>query len=806
MPSVPPSANAKATLPTIFVVFGATGDLMQRKLVPALFHLFQKQMLPPLFRVVGFSRRDWNDEQFRGYVNDSTVSALTGAQEWQRFLSCCTFQQGNLEQRTGYDQLAKLLGRQDQQWKTCANKIFYLAVPPEFYKTVLTKLAESELTAPCSPEEGWTRVVVEKPFGKDLKTAEELDALLGKLFKEEQVYRLDHYLGKDTVRNILAFRFSNSFLEPAWDGRAIERITIRLWESIGVEGRGQFYDGIGALRDVGQNHLLQLLALFTMDNPGTFDADAIRHQRQKVLEALQIMTPKDVAANTMRGQYVGYGNEQGVAPDSKTETYFRIKTLLNLPRWEGVPIYFGSGKKLSESKAVISVTFRHPMPCLCPPAAGRHYRNILRYQVQPREGIAASFWVKKPGAGMELEEKDFAFDYQKAFGKEQFIDAYEKLVLDVIAGDQTLFVSTGEIMASWRFTDPITKTWMSGTPTLFTYPPHDRTLHDQMLPSDQHTERRQLGIIGLGKMGQGIALQLNEKGWPVVAYNRSPEKLAPVTSAGVIGVTSVQDLVAKLKSPRVVWLMVSAGQAVDDLLFGKDGLVSHLQRGDAVIDGGNSFFEDSIRRGKLLQKHGIRFMDIGVSGGPRGARHGACLMMGGDRDLFSELEPLLRDLALPGGYAFFGSAGSGHFVKMVHNGIEYGMMQAIAEGFATMKKSPFKLDLERVADLYNHGSVIESRLVGWLQSAYKLYGQDLAGVSGSVAHTGEGEWTVKTAKKFKVPVPIIKGSYDFRVQSKRKPSYTGKVSSVLRNQFGGHDIKSVKRKPKSAKLQGRRKK
>ena len=795
MPEKIPSISR--SVPTIFVVFGATGDLMEKKLVPALFHLYQKRMLPLLFRVVGFSRRDWNDEQFRSFIDSVAAPTLKSAPEWSQFLKILSFQQGYLEQRDGYDRLAKLLGRQDQEWKTCANKLFHLAVPPEFYKTVLTHLSESGLTIPCGPDEGWTRVIVEKPFGKDLQTAEELDGLLGRLFKEEQVYRLDHYLGKDTVRNILAFRFSNSFFEPAWSKAAIDHITIRQMETGSITGRGEFYDRNGALRDMGQNHLLQLLALFTMENPGAFDADAIRRERQKVLESLKILAPEEVSTHTLRGQYEGYRREAGVVPDSQTETYFRVKTFIQTPRWSGVPMYLESGKMLPEENAQVSVTFRHPMACFCPP--GKSYRNVMRYRIQPKEGIATSFWVKQPGPGMELEEKDFTFDYRAAFGKERFIDAYEKLLLDAIAGDQTLFVSTGEIMAGWRFTDSVIQAWLTGSPPLVFYSPAEPTVLKLPLPVDVRPQHRDLGFVGLGKMGANMVSRLSERGWHITAYNRSPEKLKTVESYGVRGVTTIAEFAAKLKPPRVVWVMVSAGKAVDDILFGPGGLAGVMEHGDIIVDGGNSFFEDSVRRGKELARRGIHFLDVGVSGGPGGARHGACLMIGGDPQVYARLEPLFNDLALPGGFLRAGDVGAGHFVKMVHNGIEYGMMQAIAEGFATLKASKYKLDLAQVADLYDNGSVVQSRLVGWLRQAYLQYGRDLDEVSGSVAHTGEGEWTVKTAKKLKVPVPIIKESFKFRVKSEKSPSYTGKVLSALRNQFGGHDIKSVKRKAKSAK-------
>jgi 6-phosphogluconate dehydrogenase len=355
----------------------------------------------------------------------------------------------------------------------------------------------------------------------------------------------------------------------------------------------------------------------------------------------------------------------------------------------------------------------------------------------------------------------------------------------------------------WHFVDPIVKGWAKGlvplrryapdseavvaeATTLLDPPPHDDDA--EKISTGRALARKEIGIFGLGKMGANVARQLHEKGWRVVASNRSPAPVEAIQKEGIEGVFSHADLVAQLKTPRIIWLMITAGKGNDDLLFGPDGIVKYLKKGDIVIDAANAFYEDSVRRAKLLKKHGIHFMDVGFSGGPGGARNGGSLMIGGEKEMFRRLEPLFRDLSVPGGYSYFGDAGAGHFVKMVHNGIEYGMMQSLAEGFAIMKKSPFKLDLEQVAEVYNRGSVIESKLVGWLGEAYKMYGQDLKTVSGSVAYTGEGEWTVKTGKKFKVSVPVIEDSFKFRVRSKKSPGYIGKVLSALRNRFGGHAI------------------
>lgn len=300
--------------------------------------------------------------------------------------------------------------------------------------------------------------------------------------------------------------------------------------------------------------------------------------------------------------------------------------------------------------------------------------------------------------------------------------------------------------------------------------------------------QKQIGIIGLGKMGQGIALQLLEKGWRVVGYNRSPEKTRALALRGMVGAYSIAELAHKIKPPRVIWVMVPAGGAVDAVLFGKNGLVRSMRRGDTIVDGGNSFFETTRARWKKVERAGVRFVDVGVSGGPRGARSGACLMVGGRARDFKRLEPLYKELAVKGGYAHFEGAGAGHFVKMVHNGIEYGMMQAIAEGFTVLKRAPYKIDLVRAAKVYNRGSVIESRLIGWLAEAFDQFGKNMQSVSGVVGATGEGEWTVKSAKKLGVAAPIIEGAVKFRAQSKNQPGYTGKILSALRHRFGGHGV------------------
>jgi 6-phosphogluconate dehydrogenase len=297
-----------------------------------------------------------------------------------------------------------------------------------------------------------------------------------------------------------------------------------------------------------------------------------------------------------------------------------------------------------------------------------------------------------------------------------------------------------------------------------------------------------LGYIGLGKMGYNMVELLLDKKYEVVAYNKSEEPVRRIAQRGAQPAGSIKEIVSALVPPRLVWIMVPY-HAVDAVL---KELAPLLAKGDVVIDGGNSPYKESIRRSKELEAGGVDFLDAGVSGGPAGARSGACIMVGGRKEVFLKFEALFRDLSVPGGYGYMGKTGAGHFVKMVHNGIEYGMMQALAEGFAVMKASDFGLELTRITDVYNHKSVIESRLVGWMQSAFVQYGEDLRDISGSAAQSGEGMWTVKAGQELGVPTPVIEAALDFRIQSQALPSYTGKLISAMRNQFGGHQVKEEK--------------
>jgi len=782
----------KFHIPTVFIILGATGDLMHKKIVPALFHLYKNQYLPKMFHVIGFSRRSWADTEFQSSLKEILLTHKE--KKFDRFVKLWSYHQGNFEDLGNYHSLAKKLGFYDKEWKVCANKLFYIAAPPQYYEEISQNLHRSGLTKPCSPEEGFTRVLIEKPFGKDQKTAENLEKLLSKLFKEEQIYRIDHYLAKEMLQNILNFRFSNTLFESSWSNQHIEKVRIQLWESIGVEKRGVFYDGIGALRDVGQNHLLQMLALVAMDHPGSFSVEAIRSKRVEILRTLILPKEKEIDNFTYRAQYDGYKKIKNVKPNSRTETYFKIRAFLNAPRWKGVPFILESGKRLGEARKEIIITFKHPEPCFCPPGSHHERKNRVVFQLEPEEGVFVDLWSKKPGLLFEVKGQKFQFLMREKQKRAQYVEEYEKLLLDSIRGDQTLFVRSDEVSEMWKFIDPISYAWEKNRVALKIYTPdtNKSIIESQFIDKSSKIVsmllpmKKEIGIIGLGKIGQGLVRQLIEKGWRVVGYNRSEEDTKKLSQEGLIGAYSIKELVHALKKPRIIWLSLPAGKVVDALLFGEQGISQFLNKGDVIIDGGNSFYKDSVRRAKELLKHGIDFIDVGLSGGPTGARYGASLMIGGNQPTFEKFEQLFFDVSVSGGYQFFKGYGAGHFVKMIHNGIEYGMMQAIAEGFSILKSSLYRLNLSAVSDIYNHGSVIESRLIEWLGNAFILHGESLDEVSGTVAHTGEGKWTIEAAKELKVKTQIIKEALNFRIRSEKNPSYTGKILSALREQFGGH--------------------
>ena len=445
--------------PLTIVIFGATGDLFQRKLAGALFDLHSKGVLPQKYEIVGFSRKPFSHDQFRAFIHNALAVRAPGKIiEPDEFVSHALYHQGDLTSAESYASLGAFLAERDREHGVCSDKLFHLAVPPNLYETVFTRLSASGLAIPCAPgllneEKAWSRVLVEKPFGNNEKEAARLDTLLGKLFEEEQIFRIDHYLAKEAMQNIISFRFSNGLFEPLWSKKHIERVEIRFDEKEDVSTRGSFYDGVGALRDVGQNHLLQMLALVATENPKALQAEPIRKARARVLKDVKVDF-----GSILRGQYEGYLSEKGVTLDSKIETYFKLRASIQNSRWRGVPFLLSSGKALKEAKVSILVFFK-PMPCLCPEAHKDAHQNVLTFSFSPKEEISVLFWAKRPGFDFQLEPKRLAFSFSEGVLEHKIPNAYERVLQDAIRGDQTLFASTEEVKQQWKIITPILAKW-----------------------------------------------------------------------------------------------------------------------------------------------------------------------------------------------------------------------------------------------------------------------------------------------------------------------------------------------------------
>ncbi len=480
--------NGEAGSPLVFIIFGATGDLMHRKLMPALYSLYQKKEISQNLFIVGVGRRELTQDQFRELMAVAVQERF--AQDfdlnvWGSLIDGMYYQQGYFEDPNLYDQLVQTLARFDETMKACVPRLFYLATPPSHYETILNHLHTSNLSEGCGHGTiGGTRVLIEKPFGKDLKTARKLDSLLASVFEEKQIYRIDHYLGRETVQNILAFRFANGIFEPTWNRQFIDHIQITLAEEVGIGSRGAFYDGVGALRDVVQNHMLQMLALIAMEQPKAFDPVYIRDARTRALQSIVSILPKHVSRLVVRGQYKGYKNEKHIDPMSTTETFVALKLTLSTKRWQGVPFYLATGKHLAKKAIEISIHYKKPKVCLAKPDPASQdtgpvclfnektvLRNVLVIRIQPGEGMSLRLMMKEPGFGMKLKPVHMKFSYDVAFSKIVRSDPYEKLLLDAIVGDQTLFARTDETMASWKLVTKILKGWSKYNPPLFVYEP-----------------------------------------------------------------------------------------------------------------------------------------------------------------------------------------------------------------------------------------------------------------------------------------------------------------------------------------------
>jgi len=491
---------ARIAGPSGLIIFGVTGDLAQKKLLPAVYDLSNRGLLPPSFSLVGFGRREWSNQEFIEIAKKSVSKhARTGFNEkvWNQLAEGFRFVSGNFDDEKAFQKLKEEVDSLDQMRGTAGNHAFYLSIPPADFPKVAKQLSASGL---ADSEAGqFRRVVIEKPFGSDLATAKELNDTIEEVFNPDSVFRIDHYLGKETVQNILAVRFANQMFEPLWNSKHIDHVQITMAEEIGIGSRAGYYDGIGAARDVIQNHLLQLLALTAMEEPNSFSAEDLRYEKEKVLAAVRI--PEDLSTHSARGQYAsgwqgaqqvsGYLQEPGMPKKSNTETFAAMRLDIGTRRWSGVPFYLRTGKRLARRVTEIAVVFkRAPQQLFAESQTRLLGENALVIRVQPDEGVTIRFGSKVPGVGMQVRDVTMDFGYGHAF-TEDSPEAYERLILDVLLGEPPLFPRQREVELSWQILDPIVKAWeQQGNPQSYDPGSWGPESAHQMLAVDGRVWRR----------------------------------------------------------------------------------------------------------------------------------------------------------------------------------------------------------------------------------------------------------------------------------------------------------------------------
>jgi glucose-6-phosphate 1-dehydrogenase len=491
----------KAAGPCVLVLFGAAGDLTKRKLIPALFNLVRAKLLPDGFAVVGVSVDDLGLEEFRDQVSEFLPAGAAGTEDLQWFRQRLFYERGDFADPNTFSKLRERLSSIDVEQHTEGNYLFYMATAPKFFAQIVQQLGRADL----SPQDNgrWRRVVIEKPFGHDLDSAKSLNREIKSVLQENQIYRIDHYLGKETVQNIMVFRFDNAIFEPIWNRRYIDHVQITNAETVGVERRGGYFDTAGTLRDMVPNHIMQLLTLTAMESPVSFQADAVRNEQAKVLHSILALNSEDVLQRSVRGQYgdgmiagervPGYRTESGVSPESRTETFVAMKLNIDNWRWAGVPFYLRTGKRMTQRHTEISIQFkRMPFELFRNAPFHKLHTNTLVIQIQPVEGISLSFGAKIPGPVLRVGSVDMSFEYSRYFGAEAYT-GYEVLLYDCMIGDATLFQRADMVEAGWSVVDPVLDVWRALPPRKFpnyasgTWGPADA---DQLMQLDDRQWRK----------------------------------------------------------------------------------------------------------------------------------------------------------------------------------------------------------------------------------------------------------------------------------------------------------------------------
>src|SRR5215831_18161612 len=468
----------QAAEPCAIVIFGASGDLTKRKLLPALYNLASYGLLPSNFSIIGVARRDWSDDDFRDKLGKDLAELGTQPVDpnlWSQFRNHISLCRGEFDDPTMYERLSEALANSEKNLSTKGNAIFYLSVQPKFFADIVKRLADHGLTA--EKDGHWRRVIIEKPFGHDLASARELNSQLVSVLHENQIYRIDHYLGKETAQNLVVFRLGNAIFEPTWNRRYIDYVQLTVAESLGVEGRGAFYESAGAFRDVMQNHMFMLLALIAMEPPTSLEGESIRSEKVKLLQSIHLSTPEEALADTVRGQYgegtvsgkgvPGYRQEKNVNPNSTVETYAAIKLRIENWRWAGVPFYLRSGKRMPRRTTTIVIRFKTPpLSLFATHESDPISPNYLIFKIQPEEGIAVQVRAKIPGPTICTRSVKLDFGYDQ-FGDRQPTTGYEKLLYDCMVGDTSLFHRSDMVEAAWAAASPILEAWNNNPPTDF---------------------------------------------------------------------------------------------------------------------------------------------------------------------------------------------------------------------------------------------------------------------------------------------------------------------------------------------------
>jgi len=823
------------------VVVGASGDLAKKKTYPSLFALFKDKLLPSNTKLWGYARSKSTDADFRNkirpYLEESAKKAGGTPAQITSFLDSCFYQSGpSYGDIPSYRALSKSIQEYEASLtKNQKNRLFYFAIPPNVFGETGVAIKQTCMT---SGKNNWTRLIVEKPFGRDLESFEELNATLSKHFHEEHLYRIDHYLGKEMVQNLHVLRFANTWFERCWNADNIQCVLLTFKEPFGTEGRGGYFDQYGIIRDILQNHLLQVLTLMCMEAPSVLEGPragkAIRDAKVAVLNAIVPIELEDCVL----GQYEGYADDPTITnKQTNCPTYCLMKVKIRTPRWQGVPIFLRAGKAMNEKKAEMRIQFKDA------PASEYLFqgldcpRNELVMRLQPNEAVYMKTNVKSPGFTAQPIQTELEVNYDARFFKGSAKcnpDAYTRLIFDVLRGKQSAFVRDDELRRAWELFTPVlhrieneniqpqiykqgsrgpdsADTFLSqyykrneqyvyntNTPESSSIPKSvstDTVKTANIVSSLKPTKKKpilknkkdlcDIGLMGLAVMGQNFALNMADHGFRVAVGNRSPAKVTTTVERAkaegnlpIVGCMSVAELIGSLKKPRRVVILVQAGKPVDDTIA---QLSQYMEKDDIIIDGGNEWYPNSVRRAATLKEEGIRFLGMGISGGEEGARYGPALMPGGPRSAYEACAKIFEKCAATTkAYGpctgYLGPIGSGNYVKMVHNGIEYGDMQLIAEVYDVCKSLLRMSNAEIAATFqsWNTGDELNSYLMEITCTILKKdddrgrRGQVLDYILDKTGMKGTGRWTVQEAAERSVPIPTITAALDGRFLSGRK--------------------------------------